>query len=227
MIIDDERSARAELKRMTSVFPELQLVGEAANADEAEVLISIQKPELLFLDIQMPERSGFDLLSSLDHVPYVIFTTAFDQYAVKAFEVNALDYLLKPIRSERLSLAVAKIQAKLSTAQFPVHRIFVKDKDSYHFVSWDKVYLVESMDNYAKLFFEDKSVLFKSSLNQLQNKLDIRQFFRCNRAQLVNLNFIAQISTNSSSKITILLQSGEKVELSERQSAKFRAINKV
>ncbi|WP_205943969.1 LytR/AlgR family response regulator transcription factor [Pedobacter xixiisoli] len=226
MIIDDERSSRAELKRMLEVFPELELVGEAANADEAELLIHIQQPELLFLDIQMPERSGFELLQSLQQVPDVIFTTAFDQYAVKAFEVNALDYLLKPIRSERLALAIERIHSKLSTKQ-TADRVFVKDRDRYHFVSWDKIYLVESLDNYAKLFFDDQSVLFKSSLNKLQHKLDKRQFFRCNRAQLVNLNYIAQITNQSSNKLTILLKSGQKVELSERRSVEFRAINKI
>jgi two-component system LytT family response regulator len=219
LIIDDERSSRAELKRMISEFAILQVVGEAANADDAETLIKIQKPDLLFLDIQMPERSGFDLLQSLESVPYVIFTTAFDQYAIKAFEINAIDYLLKPIRSERLSMAVERISTKFKAERESGH-LFVKDKDDFQFLSWAKVHLVESMDNYAKLFFEDKHVLFKSSLNQLDG------FFRCNRAQMVNLNFIAKITNNPNSKLTIELKSGQKIELSERRSIQFRAFNK-
>lgn len=226
MLIDDERNSRAELKRMIGAFSDLQLVGEAANADQAEVLIKIQKPDLLFLDIQMPERSGFDLLESLNNVPHVIFTTAFDHYAVKAFEVNALDYLLKPIRSERLESAIEKARTKL-TAKHQSDRVFIKDKDNYHFISWDKIYLIESMENYARLFFGDKNTWYKSSLNQLENKLNKQQFFRCNRSQMINLNFIEKIKTNPNSKLLITLKSGQTIELSERRSVQFRAINKV
>lgn len=226
LIIDDERSSRAELKLMLNEFAILQVVGEAANADEAETLIKIQKPHLLFLDIQMPERSGFDLLQSLESVPYVIFTTAFDQYAIKAFEINAIDYLLKPIRSERLSMAIERISAKFKAERESGH-LFVKDKDDFQFLSWAKVHLVESMDNYARLFFEDKNVLFKSSLNQLEKKIEKYGFFRCNRAQMVNLHFVAKITNNPHSKLTLELTSGQKIELSERRSIQFRAFHKV
>ncbi|WP_316833002.1 response regulator transcription factor [Pedobacter aquatilis] len=226
MLIDDERSSRAELRRMIEAFSDVQLVGEAANADQAEVMIKIQKPDLLFLDIQMPERSGFDLLESLDEIPYIIFTTAFDRHAVKAFEVNALDYLLKPIRAERLALAIEKVRTKL-TSKHPPDRIFIKDKDNYHFISWEKIYLIESMDNYARLFFEDKNVWFKSSLNRLEERLDKLQFFRCNRSQMINLNFILKIKIIPSSKLLITLKTGQTVALSERRSVHFRAINKI
>src|SRR3984885_9094476 len=106
LIIDDERTARVELRRMLADYPAIEVVGEASNADEAEELIRKAKPDIIFLDIQMPGRSGFDLLESLISVPIVIFVTAFDAYAVKAFEVSALDYLMKPVREERFAKAM-------------------------------------------------------------------------------------------------------------------------
>ena len=112
LIIDDERLARKELAGLLEKYENIQVVGEAANADEAEVLIAEKHPDLLFLDINMPERTGFDLLETLDQTPHVIFVTAYDEHALKAFEVNALDYLLKPIQAERLSEAVHKIMEK-------------------------------------------------------------------------------------------------------------------
>ena len=112
LIIDDERLARKELVRLLEEHPSIEVVGEAMNADEAEKLIEELNPDLLFVDIQMPGRTGFQLLESLDTVPMVVFTTAYDEFALKAFEVNALDYLLKPIQPERLAEAVRKIQDK-------------------------------------------------------------------------------------------------------------------
>ena len=191
IIIDDERTARDEVKRLLDGFPDFEIAGEARNADEAKALIESLHPDLIFLDIQMPEKSGFDLLESLDKVPQVIFTTAYDQYAVKAFEVSALDYLMKPIREERFAKAVEQARSKIVKPH--ADRIFVKDRQQYHFVSWDKVYLIESMDNYALLFFDGKKVFLKSSLNQLEEKLDAAIFFRINRAQIINMQFIQNI----------------------------------
>jgi len=226
LIIDDERNARSELKRMIAGLVELELVGEASNADEAEILIKIQQPDLLFLDIQMPERSGFELLETLGDVPFIIFTTAFDEYAVKAFEVNAIDYLLKPIRYERLSQAIQKVSDQFRNDHH-VARVFIKEKDSYYFLQWDKVHLIESMDNYAKLFFEDKNIWYKSSLNNLESILNKSQFFRCNRAQIINLNFVEKITTSQNSKLTVHLRSGQVIEVSERRSVQLRALRKI
>ena len=115
LIIDDERLARNELRRLLENFPKVNIVGEASNADEAIILIDELKPDLLFLDIQMPGKTGFDLLSSLENeVPDVIFTTAYDEYAIKAFEFNALDYLLKPIELHRLSEAIQKVENEIN-----------------------------------------------------------------------------------------------------------------
>jgi two-component system LytT family response regulator len=160
------------------------------------IQITEKHPDLLFLDVQMPERSGFDLLESLNDVPEVIFTTAFDEYAVKAFEVNALDYLTKPIREERFAQAMEKVRQKLAL-QTIEPQIFVKDRQQYHFIKWSKVHLIESMDNYARLYFEEKNVFLKSSLNQLEEKLDAGTFFRINRSQIINLAIYSKHSNRS------------------------------
>ncbi|HEV2987166.1 MAG TPA: response regulator, partial [Candidatus Angelobacter sp.] len=119
LIVDDERLARSELRRLLKDFPQIEIVGEARNADEAVTQIQELQPDLLFLDIQMPGDNGFQLLERLDHAPLVIFTTAYDKYALKAFDVNALDYLVKPIALERLGAAITKVLAKASSVEVP------------------------------------------------------------------------------------------------------------
>ena len=224
MIIDDERTARDEVRRLLDNYPDFEIIAEARNADEAKDLIEQKKPDLLFLDIQMPEKSGFELLELLDNVPQVIFITAFDQYAVKAFEVSAIDYLMKAVREERFAKAIEQVRSKIA---IPANeRIFVKDRQQYHFVTWSKVHLIESMDNYALLYFDNKKVFLKSSLNQLEKKLDGAMFFRINRAQLINLKFIDKISTSLSGRIKISLKTGEILEASERQSVKFKSMGR-
>jgi two-component system LytT family response regulator len=225
LIIDDERTARDEVKRLLGNYPDIEVAGEARNADEAKTLIILKKPDLLFLDIQMPEKSGFDLLESLEHVPQVIFTTAFDQYAVKAFEVSALDYLMKPIREERFAKAMMQVRAKI--AEPDSDRIFVKDRNQYYFISWIKVYLIESMDNYAMLYFDDKKVFLKTSLNQLEKKLDENMFFRVNRAQIVNMNYINKIDIAPGGRLKITINTGNVLEVSERQSVKFKNMGRM
>jgi two-component system LytT family response regulator len=226
LIIDDERMARQEIKRLLILYPDMEIIGEAKNADEAELQIAEKYPDLLFLDVQMPERSGFDLLESLSEVPEVIFTTAFDEYAVKAFEVNALDYLTKPIREERFAQAMEKVRQRLAQ-QINDPQIFVKDRQQYHFIKWSKVHLIESMDNYARLYFEEKNVFLKSSLNQLEEKLDAATFFRINRSQIINLQFIQNIQIVPNGRLQISLKTGEVLEASDRQSVKLKSMGRI
>ena len=226
LIIDDERMARQEVKRLLMPYPDMEIIGEAKNADEAIVQITEKHPDLIFLDVQMPERSGFDLLESLSEVPEVIFTTAFDEYAVKAFEVNALDYLMKPIREERFALAIERIRQKLAQ-QISDPQIFVKDRQQYHFIKWSKVHLIESMDNYARLYFEGKNVFLKSSLNQLEEKLDVSVFFRINRSQIINLQFIQSVQIAPNGRLQISLKTGEVLEASDRQSVKLKSMGRI
>lgn len=225
LIVDDERMARQEVKRLLLPYPDADIIGEAKNADEAMIQIEQKHPDLLFLDIQMPGQSGFELLESLTDVPEVIFTTAFDEYAVKAFEVNALDYLMKPIREERFAQAMERVRQKLYV-QSADPQVFIKDGQQYHFIRWSKVHLIESMDNYARLFMEGKTVFLKSSLNQLEEKLDPGIFFRINRAQIINMQFIKQISTNANGRLLISLQTGEELEASDRQSVKLKGMGR-
>lgn len=226
LIVDDERMARQEVKRLLMPYPDTEIIGEAKNADEAAIQIAEKHPDLLFLDVQMPERSGFNLLESLNEVPEVIFTTAFDEYAVKAFEVNALDYLMKPIREERFAQAMEKVRQKLAQ-QINDPQIFVKDRQQYHFIKWSKVHLIESMDNYARLYFEEKNVFLKSSLNQLEEKLDANTFFRINRSQIINLQFIQSIQIVPNGRLQISLKTGEVLEASDRQSVKLKSMGRI
>lgn len=221
VIIDDERGAREEIKRLLSSYTDFEIVGEAKNAAEAKTVIESLQPDILFLDIQMPQVSGFDLLESLGSVPQVIFTTAFDQYAVKAFEVNALDYLMKPIREERFEKAIVQARLRLITT-INDRQFFVKDKQQYYFISWNKVHMITSMDNYARLYFDQKNTFLKTSLNQLEKKLDPDTFFRINRAQIINLHYIKQITTATNGRLIFTLRTGDVFEASDRQSVKFK-----
>lgn len=226
ILIDDERLAREELKRTIASYPDIEVIAEAGNADEAVHLIKKHQPDLIFLDIQMPEKSGFDLLEMLEDVPDVVFVTAFDQYAVKAFEADALDYLVKPVRDERFAKVIEKIRNKLNAAQLPAEKqLFVKDGNKCHFIRLSDVFLIESMDNYARLYFEDKKTYLKRSLNQLEETLDTGIFFRINRSQIINTNFISQIHQLPKGKLNITLKTGLLLEVSDRQSVKFKTLN--
>ena len=230
IIIDDERLAREEVKRSLGAYPEFEIVGEAKNYDEAKEQIETLKPELIFLDIQMPGRSGFDLLESLTEVPKVVFTTAFNEYAVKAFDMEALDYLVKPLRQERFALTIERIRKKLLTEQ-PVDpsekQVFIKDGNKCFFVQLKDVYLVESADNYARLYFNDQKVLVKRSLTQLEETLDSSVFFRINRNQIINTKFISHINNLEKGKLQVRLHKGEPMDVSLRQSVLFKSLNRI
>jgi len=230
LIIDDERLARKELIRLLEEHPSIEIAGEAQNADEAEKLIDETNPDLLFLDIQMPGRTGFQLLESLDTVPMVVFTTAYDEFALKAFEVNALDYLLKPIQPERLSEAVRKVQDKerlregrLREGKLGLNdQVFVKDGERCWFVSLSNIRLFESDGNYIKVFFDNNRPMIHKSLNALDEKLDERSFFRASRKHIVNLSWVEGIEPWFNGGLMVRLKGGDKVEVSRRQAAKFK-----
>jgi len=220
LIVDDEKPARDELSAMLSAFDHIELIGQAANADQAEELIRRLDPQLIFLDVQMPERTGFDLLESLASVPSVIFVTAYDTYALKAFEVSAVDYLMKPIREERLRKAIDLLKVRGPGVE---ERLFVKDSGRYHLIKLVDIHLIESMDNYARIFFNKQVVLHKTSLNQLEQKLPGDVFFRTSRSQIINRNYIDKIDNNESGLFVKLL-SGELVFVSTRQAPKLRQL---
>lgn len=232
LIIDDERLAREEVKRALESYSEFEVLGEANNVDKAKYLIESTNPDIIFLDIHMPKKSGFDLLDELVTVPEVVFTTAYNQYAVQAFEVNALDYLVKPIREERFSKTIEKIKKgfkkKESGEPFLLHRkIFIKDGQHCYFIPISSISLIESVENYARLHFDGQHVMIKRSLNLLQEKLDPSLFFRVNRGQIINTEYINEIHPFFNNKLKITLSTGEVLEVSSRQSAKFKKWNSI
>ncbi len=233
IIIDDERLARNELKKLLLDFPQIEVIDEAANASEGAEKIEAQNPDLIFLDIQMPGKTGFDMLLDLDKAPHVIFTTAYDEFALKAFEVNALDYLMKPIEPRRLADALQKLQQadeKEQTTQQFMNRgllgendqVFVKDGERCWFVKLADVRLFESVGNYAKVFFAGNKPLILKSLNALEERLDERVFFRANRKHIVNMRMIEKIEPYFNGGLLLDIQGGEKVEVSRRQAVKFK-----
>ena len=230
IIVDDERLAREEVKRSLAGYPEFEIVEEAKNYDEAKKQIEALKPDLVFLDIQMPGRSGFDLLESLDQVPEVVFTTAFNEYAVKAFDIDALDYLVKPLRKERFAITIERIRKKLLKAErydASEKQVFIKDGSKCFFVQLKDVYLIESADNYARLYFNNRKALIKRSLNQLEEILDSTIFFRISRNQIINTKFISQINNLEKGKLQVRLHKGEPLEVSLRQSVLFKNLNRI
>jgi two-component system, LytTR family, response regulator len=229
LIIDDERLARKELIKLLEDFPEIEILGEAANADEALELIKSLSPDLLFLDIQMPGKTGFELLEMLDSVPKVIFTTAYDEYALKAFEVNALDYLLKPIQLDRLNETIVKLEPpkqEVTEEKEPKiglrDQVFVKDGDKCWFVSLKDIRYFESDGNYIKVFFENFKPMIHKSLNALDEKLNDRDFFRASRKHIINLSWVESIEPWFNGGLMVKLKGGDKVEVSRRQAAKFK-----
>jgi len=232
IIIDDERLARIELRKLLSDFADIEVIDEAVNAEEALQKIGVLQPELIFLDIQMPGKTGFDLLAELDRSPDVIFTTAYHEYAIKAFEFNALDYLTKPIDPRRLADALQKMQGqdlRRSQAALPEpgllsehDQVFVKDGERCWFVKLSDIRLFESVGNYARVFFGPNKPLILKSLNALEERLDPRVFFRTNRKHIVNLRMIEKVEPYFNGGLLLELRGGEKIEVSRRQTLRFK-----
>ncbi|MES2387995.1 MAG: response regulator [Bacteroidota bacterium] len=244
LIIDDERLARNELRRMLEAFPQINIIGEANNGPDAIEKINDLTPDLVFLDIQMPGKNGFEVLSALeDHIPEVIFTTAYDEHALKAFEFHAADYLLKPIDPQRLAEAIRRLEPADSgktgenaedeegdesfggpstRVLMPDDQIFVKDGDKCWFIRLGTVRLFESLGNYVRIYFEHHKPLVLRSLNSLEERLDPRTFFRANRKHIINLRQIDSIEPYFSGGLLVKLHSGEKIEISRRQAIRFK-----
>jgi two-component system LytT family response regulator len=230
ILIDDEKLAREGLKKLLAEYSDIEVVAEASDVDDALALIDQHKPHLIFLDIQMPEKTGFDLLEELIEAPIVIFTTAYNEFALKAFEVNALDYLLKPIQTARLKEAILKVRKQLSDIvsergknKLSVDdQVFIRDGDRCWFVKLKEIRLFESTGNYAKVHFESFQPLIHKTLNALDERLDPQNFFRANRQQIINLNYIDKIEPFFNSGFLIYMKDGLKIEVSRRQAVKFK-----
>jgi len=231
ILIDDERLARSELKRLLLDFSEVEVIAEAANANEGIEKIESLNPDLIFLDIQMPGKTGFDMLTQLEKAPHVIFVTAYDEYAIKAFDVNALDYLMKPVEPKRLAEALLKVRQKEEEERLSYNnrgvlsehdQVFVKDGERCWFVKLSDVRLFESVGNYAKVYFGSNKPLILKSLNALEERLDEKIFFRANRKHIINVRKIEKIESYFNGGLLIDLAGGEKIEVSRRQAVKFK-----
>lgn len=225
LIVDDERLARLELRRLLAAHDDVEIAGEAANIEEAKGAISDLQPDVLLLDIQMPGGTGFDLLDQLDFSPRVIFTTGFDEFALRAFEVNALDYLMKPVTAERLSVALEKVRTntQLATPKLNLQQqIFIKDGERCWFVKVEEIFLLESEGNYTRVFFGPNRPLINRSLRALEERLDPTIFFRSSRKHLVNLRAIEKVEPSISGGFELKLVGGLQVEMSRRRATDFR-----
>jgi two-component system LytT family response regulator len=228
LIVDDERLARVELTQLLQVFPQINIIGEATNGNEAVEKIAELKPDLVFLDIEMPGKTGFEVLENLAEVPQIIFVTAFDEFAIKAFETNALDYVLKPVAMERLEKAINKVTERKSTeATHKLQKdaqIFIKDGEKCWFVKLEKVRLFESEGNYVRLYFDENKPLILKSLNNLEGRLDDKQFFRVSRKHIINLSCVDKVDPWFNNGLRVTLNSGEQIEISRRQSLRFKEL---
>lgn len=236
IIIDDERLAREELKSVLSKFEAIEIIDEAQNGEEGIEKIESLNPDLIFLDVSMPEMTGFEMLKKLKEIPHVIFVTAYDEFAVDAFKVNAMDYIMKPVENERVEEAIEKVLSKEEqdfeseeTSEGRENRkltyedqVFIKDGEKCYFVSLKDVRVLESDGNYVKVYFNDSRPLVLRSLNNFESKLNPMQFFRANRKFIFNTSFVKNVENWFNGGLQVELTSGEKIEISRRQAIRFR-----
>jgi two-component system LytT family response regulator len=233
LIVDDTRLARQELKTLLARHADIELVGEAEDLPAARDAVARLRPELLLLDIQLPSGTGFDLLEQIDPLPLVIFTTAYDQYAVRAFESNALDYLIKPVAPERLAAALDR--ARVRRGATPAHgeernaaplgpddTVFLRDGERCWFVALRDISHLMVEGNYVRVWFQGQRAMLARSLNALEARLDPALFFRANRTTLVNLRQIASIDPWVNDGYQIKLRDGNEIEVSRRQARELR-----
>jgi len=230
-IVDDERLARDELRRLLQSHPDVVIAVEAATIDEAVDRLTVTEVDLLLLDIQMPGGTGFDLLERLERVPRVIFTTAYDAFAVRAFEVNALDYLMKPVHPDRLAAALDRVRGALvasgdAGAEPPqrLEHVFVRDGERCWLIPVTAIALFESEGNYTRVHFGSERPLIRRSLNVLEEQLDPAMFFRAGRKEIVNLKWIDKVDITVAGGLCVTLRGGRTVEMSRRQSTRLREI---
>ncbi|HLJ90494.1 MAG TPA: LytTR family DNA-binding domain-containing protein [Candidatus Angelobacter sp.] len=227
LLVDDERLARAGLRRLLEAHEDVMIVGEAVNADEAAEQIRRLQPDVLFLDVEMPGRSGLELLEEIEDLPAVIFTTAYQEYAVRAFEVSAVDYLLKPIVAERLATALEKLRKASKTKDLGIgrdQRVFLRDGERCWIIGLEEIRMLESEGNYTRVYFAENRPLIYKSLNALEARLDPAVFFRASRSHIVNLRDIESLAPQPDGGLIATLTGGLKIGISRRQSRKLREV---
>jgi two-component system, LytTR family, response regulator len=232
LIIDDEMLARKRLSALLASDGRVTVVGEAGDAREAIELIKQLRPELIFLDIDMPAMDGFAMLEQLEETPYVVFTTAFSEHAAKAFDRNALDYIVKPILPDRLHSAIEKAIREITIAgmqgfqerKLGLHsKVFIKDGERIYFVTLSDIFIIRSVGNYCKICFHDKGPLLARSLAVLEERLPTDSFFRANRMEIINIHYINKMMPAASKGgLVAEMANGEKIDISLRQASKFK-----
>ncbi len=233
VIVDDERLSREELKKLLKQYPDIEILAECVNAEEGKKKIEELKPDLVFLDIEMPDKTGFEMLNEISGIPDVVFISAYDEYAIKAFEFQVLDYLLKPLDPQRLAECIKKYQIKEEKENIPVvnttklnidSRVFLKDGNNCWFVALKDIIFFESLGNYVKVHLANSHPVIFNSLNALEERLPTEMFFRANRKFIINLHHVTTISTLVNNGYMVKLSNEMEVDMSRRQSVKFKDI---
>ena len=238
LLIDDEDLARAVLRELLGAHPEIEIVAECANGFEAVKAVNELQPDLLFLDIQMPKLNGFEVLELLEHPVAVVFTTAYDTYALQAFEVHAVDYLLKPFSSERLAEAITEAQRRMQRRQgLPItalakaarpagacERILIRDGSRVHVLLVDQIDYVEAQDDYVRFRSAGKDYLKHDTLANLETQLEPSRFVRIHRSYLLNIERLARVEPYAKDSRVAILQDGTKLPVSRSGYARLSAL---
>lgn len=235
-IVEDSRLAREELKRLLKEELDFNLLGEAENAAEAIAELKKLKPVLVFMDINLNDKNGFEVLTHLDYQPYVIFTTAYDEFALQSFEFNTVDYLVKPIDKNAFKRSIDKVRQIVKDHEenqeeedpdnehkfLQGHKIFIKDGEKCYFVKVEDIVLFEVSGPYTKVHFDNHSPSVPRALNFIERRMDPELFFRANRNQIVNLNAIEKVIPWFNHTLKVKLKNGTEVEMSRRKSFEFK-----
>jgi two-component system LytT family response regulator len=229
IIIDDERLARQELKNLLSNYKEIEIVAECSDANQAKTKILELKPDIIFCDIQMPGKSGLELAEEISGTIDVVFISAYDEHAIKAFELNAFDYLLKPVQPNRLAETIKKLQIKETAFKVdnnsPLCKnetVFIKDAEKCWFVELNNIRLFESEGNYVRVYFDNFKPLILRSLNSLEARLNEKEFFRASRKHIINLSYISSVESWFNGGLNVKLKDGKEIEISRRQAVRLK-----
>ena len=238
IIVDDEALARGLLRELLASHPDVEIIAECGNGFEAVKAVTEKKPDLLLLDVQMPKLDGFDVLELIGNEVPVIFVTAYDQYAIRAFQVHAVDYLLKPFGAERLAEALTRAQARIKSREgppralvtearpprAPLERILIRDRSDVHVIPVTRVDYVESQDDYVSIATAGKKYLKEQTLTELEELLDPTRFIRIHRRYLLNVSRLARIEQSETDSRLAILQDGTELPISKTGYAKLREI---
>jgi len=237
LIIDDEKLARELLREYLEGFPKIEIIGECAKGNEAVEKINKLKPDLIFLDVQMPGMNGFDVLEEIDHEPYIIFTTAYDQYAIKAFEKNAVDYLLKPLDQERFRLAVNRALKRKTVEQgtmeellrsikadaknFETH-VFVQKSEKLFNLPVEEIVYLEASGDYTVITTKNDQFVSSSGIGKLEEIMDPDTFIRVHRSTIINLNYLKEIERHFNGGMVVKMQNGKSFPVSRTYAKLIR-----